>query len=58
MWVYDGEQWTNNEDGDQARPESPARPRYDELMPELQVVEIVPVPMPRPGRDVPPLPLP
>ena len=43
MWVFDGEQWT-----EEGKSESSARPeqsvRYDESMPELQVIEIVPVP--------------
>jgi hypothetical protein len=59
MWIYDGEEWTN-EDGSESMTTSktsgPSRPRYEEMMPELQVIEIVPV-TPR-NRDVPPLPLP
>lgn len=57
MWVFDGEEWTQD-DGSiqtQSKPVSP-RPRYDELMPELQVIEIVPVT--RRNTDVPPLPMP
>jgi hypothetical protein len=59
MWVYDGEQWTQD-DGSECsttvvKSETP-RPRYDETMPELQVVEIV-VPVPR-RSNVPPLPTP
>jgi hypothetical protein len=59
MWVYDGEEWIDDDAADQTsvrRSEVP-RPRYDEMMPELQVIEIVPVPRPRES-DVPPLPLP
>ena len=58
MWIYDGEDWTQDIGGDapQAKPEVP-RPRYDELMPELQVIEIVPV-TPSRNRNVPPLPMP
>lgn len=58
MWVFDGEEWTQDNGNEQSKPkaESP-RPRYDELMPELQVVEIVPV-TPSVNRDVPPLPIP
>lgn len=59
MWVYDGEEWTKD-DGSigpaTSKPETP-RPRYDQMMPELQVIEIVPV-TPRTQRDVPPLPMP
>jgi len=58
MWVYDGEEWTKD-DGSVGsttvvKAERP-RPRYNELMPELQVIEIVPV---KRNTDVPPLPLP
>lgn len=57
MWVYDGEEWTQDNGGvePKGKPE-PSRPRYDELMPELQVIEIVPVT--RRNTDVPPLPMP
>jgi len=59
MWVYDGEEWTkdNGSDGGSktvVKSETP-RPRYNELMPELQVIEIVPV---KRNTDVPPLPMP
>ena len=58
MWVFDGEEWTQD-DGSERSPEKPetARPRYDELMPELQVVEIVPT-LPRTRHDIPPFPVP
>ncbi|HYI09344.1 MAG TPA: hypothetical protein VEK57_09745 [Thermoanaerobaculia bacterium] len=58
MWVFDGEEWTKDDGGFEkspARPET-VRPRYEELMPELQVIEIVPV-TPR-RTNVPPLPMP
>lgn len=57
MWVFDGEEWTQD-DGSfepKSKPVTP-RPRYDELSPELQVIEIVPVV--RRNTDVPPLPMP
>lgn len=57
MWVFDGEEWT--QDDGSIQPKStpvPPRPRYDELSPELQVIEIVPVV--RRNYDVPPLPMP
>lgn len=56
MWVYDGEEWTqdNGSERSPAKPEIPLC-RWDELMPELQVIEIVPV---RRNTDVPPLPMP
>ena len=53
MWVFDGEQWTQDE-GEEPRKESAAEPmRIEELVAELQVIEIV-----RPQRSqVPPPPL-
>jgi hypothetical protein len=56
MWEFDGEEWT--EVGDPSHPaESPdkAGPRFEEFGPELDIVEIVPIP-PRP--DYVPFPLP
>jgi len=55
MWIYDGEQWI--EEGvneNQTKPEHQT-PRPEEFQPELQVVEIVPVPK---TNYVPPFPLP
>ena len=56
MWVFDGEEWTQDDGSEQpkAKPER-TRQWVDELVPELQIVEIVPV---RRTRDVPPLPMP
>ena len=54
MWIFDGEEWT--EEGEATtvpRKDSPT-PRFDEFVPELQVVEIVPVPTHR----IPPMPFP
>jgi hypothetical protein len=56
MWVYDGEDWTDDS-SDRTQPETPQRPRYDEMMPELQVIEITQVPTPRPAH-ITPFPLP
>lgn len=59
MWVFDGEEWTQDNGNEHSRPktsETP-RPRYDELSPELQVIEIV-VPVTPRNTNVPPLPLP
>jgi hypothetical protein len=55
MWVFDGEEWTEEgTSSSSAKPEnSPIR--IDELMPELQIIEIVPVPQ---TNYVPPFPLP
>ena len=57
MWVFDGEEWTKDDGSIEPKgtPVTP-RPRYDELSPELQVIEIVPVV--RRNTDVPPLPMP
>jgi len=45
MWIFDGEEWTE-EGGESRRKESPSRvtPHFDEFQPEIQVLEIVPVP--------------
>jgi hypothetical protein len=60
MWVYDGEEWTQDDGSyEPSAPKAPA-PRQHwpaELVPELQVIEIV-QPVPRTTRDIPPLPLP
>lgn len=54
MWIYDGEEWTNEGASDSAiKPEQ--RPHPEEMFyPELQVVEVV-IPVPR-MNYVPPLP--
>ncbi|HEX8252561.1 MAG TPA: hypothetical protein VF846_05385 [Thermoanaerobaculia bacterium] len=58
MWVFDGEEWTQDNGSDQVTANKPetVRPRYEQMMPELQVIEIVPV-VPR-NTNVPPLPMP
>ena len=60
MWVYDGEEWTQDNGGVESsstpKPEA-ARPQWPaEMVPELQVIEIV-QPVPR-NRHVPQVPLP
>ena len=56
MWVFDGEQWLqDDETKSTAKPET-ARQQWHELVPELQVIEIVPVPVR--SRYIPPMPLP
>lgn len=60
MWVFDGEEWTQD-DGSVNTPSTSSKPetereRWHELVPELQVIEIVPVPAK--NTIVPPLPLP
>jgi hypothetical protein len=55
MWVYDGEQWTEEGGSNTTpKPETIAI-RIEEFLPELQVVEIMPV---RNTNRVPPFPLP
>ena len=47
MWIYDGDQWI--EEGASESEKKPERtPQHEEEMfyPELQVIEIVPVPRP------------
>ena len=49
MWIYDGEQWIEEgvSETDKQRPET-IMPRHgEELYPELQVVEVEIVPIPR-----------
>jgi hypothetical protein len=59
MWVFDGEEWTQDDGSEwpksNAKPET-ARQRVDEFVPELQVIEIVQIP--KKDMPVPPLPLP
>ena len=54
MWIFDGEEWV--EEGAETSKETP-RPIHDmdAFVPELQVIEIVPIPRNIP---VPPFPLP
>ena len=47
MWVYDGEEWTD--EGAERKPETTPRPQPGEFLPELQVIEIVPVPPAKPS---------
>jgi hypothetical protein len=58
MWVFDGEEWTQDNGGLEptVKPES-KRPRYDELSPELQVIEVEIVVPVKPNKYVPQLPL-
>ena len=58
MWVFDGEEWTQDNGGfvSTAKPET-KQPRYEELMPELQVVELEIVPV-SPNKYVPQVRLP
>ena len=60
MWVFDGEEWTQDNGNEHSAPKAgQERPRYDDWMPELQVVEIVQVPKRRERtEDLPLLPTP
>ncbi len=58
MWVFDGEEWTQDDGSESSTTvvkSGTPRERYNELMPELQVIEIVPVTR---NTNVPPLPMP
>lgn len=57
MWVFDGEQWTEDNGNEHSAPKAEIqRPRYDDCMPELQVVEVVQVPKRRERTELPLLP--
>lgn len=59
MWVFDGEEWTQDDGsiGGSSKSE-PKRPRYEEMMPELQVIELEIVPVPTRQTPIPPFPQP
>lgn len=59
MWVFDGEEWTQDDGsiGGSTKPVA-KRPRYEERMPELQVIEVEIVPVPTRQTPIPPFPLP
>ncbi|HEX9161647.1 MAG TPA: hypothetical protein VF980_08080 [Thermoanaerobaculia bacterium] len=44
MWVFDGEQWTDEGGGEPTRSAEQKQFRIEEFLPELQVVEVVQVP--------------
>jgi hypothetical protein len=56
MWIFDGEEWTEEGASEDRKPASPM-PQWNECSPELQVLEIVPVPQPR-TQYIPPVPMP
>jgi len=60
MWVFDGESWESDNASDELtrrkQSNEEMQSHFEEFYPELQVVEIVPVP--KTNYDVPPLPLP
>ena len=56
MWVFDGEEWTEEGGGEQSsRTEQKPQQRYEQFQPELQVVEVV---IHVPNTNYVPLPLP
>lgn len=60
MWVFDGEEWTQDDGGlgSTVKPEA-KRPRYDQMMPELQVLELeIVTHTPQKDRQIPPLTIP
>lgn len=58
MWIYDGEEWIEEgvSNSDKQRTDV-SQPRREEFYPELQVIEVEIVPVPR-TNYVPPFPLP
>ena len=57
MWVFDGEEWTEEGGSASNRKPETALPKFDEMMPELQVIEIEHVPT-TPRTNYIPVPLP
>ena len=55
MWVFDGEEWTDEGASEKPKADAGTQIPMNEFVPELQVIEIVPVKKPIP---VPPFPLP
>ncbi len=55
MWVFDGEDWTEEGGASPERKPANSLPIWNETMPELQVIEYLPPTRPT---DMPPLPLP
>ncbi len=54
MWVFDGEQWTEEGSELKGNVEQPVYP-VEAMLPDLQVIDIVQIPKTNP---VPPMPLP
>lgn len=53
MWVFDGEEWRNDDASaasNKPQPKHP-RPHEEEFVPELQIIEV-----PRPRDPIPPFP--
>ena len=47
MWIYDGEQWIEEGVSESETKPDTRMPQFDQFLPELQVIEIVPLPKPR-----------
>ena len=54
MWVFDGEQWTEEGGSSEQKPKAEQVFRIEEFQPELQIVEVVPT-VPRTNRIPVPL---
>ena len=54
MWVFDGEQWTEDGASEERRNVETTQVPIEQFVPELQVIEVVPVPRKNPV----PFPLP
>jgi hypothetical protein len=57
MWVFDGEEWTEEGGSTSDRKPDSALPMFNEMMPELQVIEVEHVPT-TPRTNYIPVPLP
>lgn len=44
MWIYDGEQWIEEGASESAQKPEPTPEQHEMFYPELQVVEVIPVP--------------
>jgi len=54
MWIYDGEQWIEEGVNDHDKKDEQNRLPEEMYQPELQVIEIIPIPKPT---YVPPFPM-
>lgn len=46
MWIYDGEQWIEEGASENETKSETRMPQFDQFYPELQIVEVVPLPKP------------
>ena len=54
MWIFDGEEWTQEGGSEEKRKPETVTVPYDMFLPELQVIEVVQTP----HKQIPPFPLP